>query len=408
MNRAAPLPAIRIFLIFAAGYFLSYSFRSIGPLIAPELADELLLNPRQLGLLGSVYFLAFCLAQPAIGIAMDRHGPARVNAVLIATAAVGSFLFATASDIRVLATGRALIGVGVAGALMTALKAFVIWYAPRNREALSGGMMAVGGMAAMVAATPAEWLMRSIGWRGLFLVLAAAALVIAAVLAWAMPPVGDPPRNVAATGRGGYREILGSRIFLSYAPLAVFGSGGFSAIQSLWAGPWLADVAGLSRAAAADVLLIYGFSLFCGYLLIAIVGSRINRLPGAARRWYVGSLALAVLALGCIVGNWWPQSSLPWFAYGVTLGAGMLAYPALTRAFPEAISGRVLTAYNMLMFMGGFVLQSGIGIMIQALLDAGSSRTHAYQGAFGALLTTQFLALVWFVVVSHQARPSAA
>ena len=408
MNSAGRLPAVRIFLIFAAAYFLSYSFRSIGPLIAPDLAAELALNPRQLGLLGSVYFLAFGLAQPAIGIGMDRYGPARVNSVLIATAAIGSILFANASDLGVLALGRALIGVGVAGALMTALKAFVTWYAPRHREALSGAMMAVGGLAAMVAATPAEWLMRSIGWRGLFLLLALAAAVVAAILAWAMPPLVDPPRNERdARAAGGYREILGSRIFLSYAPLAVFGSGGFSAIQSLWAGPWLADVAGLSRAAAADVLLIYGGSLFCGYLLIAIVGARIQRLPGAARRWYIGSLALACVALACIVSNGWPRSSLPWFAYGVTLGAGMLAYPALTRAFPEAISGRVLTAYNMFMFIGGFALQSGIGIMIQALLDAGWSRLHAYQGAFGALLAAQILALVWFVLVSRQARPSA-
>ena len=408
MKHAAQLPAVRIFLIFAAGYFLSYSFRSIGPLIAPELAAELALNPRQLGLLGSVYFLAFGLAQPAIGIGMDRYGPARVNSVLIATAAIGSILFANASDLGVLALGRALIGVGVAGALMTALKAFVTWYAPRHREALSGAMMAVGGMAAMLAATPAEWLMRLIGWRGLFLLLALAAAVVAAILAWAMPPLVEPPRDARdARAAGGYREILGSRIFLSYAPLAVFGSGGFSAIQSLWAGPWLADVAGLSRAAAADVLLIYGGSLFCGYLLIAIVGARIQRLPGAARRWYIGSLALACVALACIVGNGWPRSGLPWFAYGVTLGAGMLAYPALTRAFPEAISGRVLTTYNMLMFIGGFALQSGIGIMIQALLDAGRSPLHAYQGAFGALLATQILALVWFVLVSRPARPSA-
>ena len=147
-------PRVRIFLVFAAAYFLSYSFRSVGAIIAPDLAHELQLNPRELGLLASVYFLTFFLAQPVIGVTMDRYGPARVNAVLMAIAAAGAAMFAAGDDLIALALGRALIGLGVAGALMTSFKAFVVWSAPRHREAISGGMMAVGGLAAVVTASP--------------------------------------------------------------------------------------------------------------------------------------------------------------------------------------------------------------------------------------------------------------
>ena len=62
-----------IFTLFAAGYFLSYSFRSVGPLIAPDLMRELSLNAADLGLLASVYFLTFALAQPFIGIGMSPN-----------------------------------------------------------------------------------------------------------------------------------------------------------------------------------------------------------------------------------------------------------------------------------------------------------------------------------------------
>ena len=400
----------RIFLVFAAGYFLSYSFRSIGPLIAPDLARELALNTRDLGLLASVYFLTFFMAQPVIGIAMDRFGPTRVNAVLIAIAALGGALFASGQDAVTLAVGRGLIGLGVAGSLMTALKAFVVWYDPRHREALSGAMMAVGGVAAMIASSPAELLMREIGWRGLFWVLSGFACVVAAALMLALP-VGRAAAAtpVAHASHGGYGSIFKSRIFVSYAPLAFFGSGGFSAIQSLWAGPWLVEVAGLARAAAARVLLVYGFALLVGYLLVALLGSRVQATAGAPRRLYVASLTISYVALAAIISNAWPKSGLPWLAYGMTLGAGMLAYPALTRAFPVAISGRVLTAYNMLMFMGGFVLQSALGIVIQALQDAGWTTVRAYQGAFGLLLALQIAALIWFIALSrdHRARRPA-
>ncbi|MBL8386023.1 MAG: MFS transporter [Burkholderiales bacterium] len=395
------LPIVRIFLLFAAGYFLSYAFRSLGSIIAPDLMRELSLNARELGFLASVYFLAFFVVQAPIGIAMDRYGPARVNGVLFGVAAAGSAVFAAGTGFYTLMLGRALIGLGVAGALMTSFKAFVIWYEPRHREALTGAITAVGGLAAMVSASPAEWAMRAMSWRGLFWVLAAACLVTSAALLLAAPGPGATPRGAGAAADGGYARILRSRIFLSYAPLAFFSSGGFSAIQSLWAGPWLIEVAGHSRESAAGVLFNYGFSLLLGNLLIGAAGAAMQNAPHAPRRWYVGSLAAAVASLGLVIANAFPGSSLPWVAYGVTLGAGMLAYPALTRAFPVSIAGRVVTSYNMVMFLGGFAIQSGMGVAIQAFADAGWTRAAAFQATFAGLLAAQVAALAWFVALSR-------
>ena len=418
---AARAPLALIFTLFAAGYFLSDCLRSVGPLIAPDLMRELQLDAGQLGLLASAYFLTFAIAQPFIGIAMDRHGPARINAVLLAIAAAGAAVFALGESIAALAIGRALIGLGVSGALMTALKALVVWYPLRQREALSSVMMAVGGMAAMIASVPAELAMRSIGWRGLFWVLSAASVIVAAALWWRLSAGymarisfqshssgHDQVQQVvpAAAGvdqhaiAGGFRTVFTSRIFAAYIPIALFSSGGFSAVQSLWAGPWLIDAAGHSRASAAGVLFVYGFAMFAGYVVTAFITARLQGVPGAPRRYYAASLALAYLALGVIVSNTWPSSSLPWFALGLTVGAGMLAYPALTRAFPAAIAGRVVTAYNMVMFVGAFLLQWGIGALVQVMLDGGATKPFAYQVSFGALLLTQVLALAWFWVVS--------
>lgn len=406
-----------IFTLFAAGYFLSFCFRSVGPLIAPDLMRELDLDAGQLGLLASVYFLTFTLAQPVIGIAMDRHGPARINAALFVIAAAGAIVFAAAETAAMLALGRALIGLGVSGALMTPMKALVLWYPPQQRDAWSSAMMAVGGMAAMMASVPAELAMRSIGWRGLFWVLGAASALVAAALWWRLAGLhagenrsqshsskqdaadAAPPASAPA---GGYRTIFTSRIFIAYAPLAMFSSGGAAAVQSLWAGPWLMQAAGHSRASAAQVLLLYGLALFTGYVITAVVSTRLNAIPGAPRRLYIGALGLAYSALAAIISNAWPASAWPWFAYGLTVGTGMLAYPALTRAFPAAIAGRVVTAYNMVMFASAFVLQWAMGALIQAQINNGAVTLAAYQVGFGALLVLQVLALLWFGVMSRR------
>lgn len=451
-----------IFALFAAGYFLSYSFRSVGPLIAPDLMRELNLNTSELGLLASVYFLTFAIAQPFIGINMDRYGPARVNAVLFVFAAAGAAVFALSHSFAGLAVGRALIGLGVSGALMAGMTAIVVWYPQQHREALTISLSAVGGAAAMVVSVPAELAMRVTGWRGVVLALGAASVVVALLLWWRIgagpkKPLVASEGNSAQTGSHsgsltsidktrsqshspadavqtpntvpaenahaenmhaenanaenmhaenahakGFSDIFASRIFRAYMPLAFFGSGGYSAVQSLWAGPWLAEVEGHTRSGASQILFVYAFALFASYLLIAWLSTRVRTIPGAPRRLYVGALAFTFSAFGLVTLNLWPQSGVPWFLYGIAVGAIMLAYPVLTRAFPAAIAGRVVTAYNVVMFVGGFCIQWGIGVLIQALIDGGTARVAAYQISFAALSAAQWLSLGWFWVLTRR------
>jgi MFS family permease len=213
--------------------------------------------------------------------------------------------------------------------------------------------------------------------------------------------IGSVTGEPGAVG-GGFRTVFTSRIFIAYVPLAFFSSGGFSAVQSLWAGPWLIEVAGHTRAASAEVLFAYGLALFAGYLGAGLIGGRLQATPGAPRRFYIGGLFLASVSLAAIISNAWAASSWPWFAYGLTLGTGMLAYPALTRTFPAAIAGRVVTAYNFVMFVGAFALQWAIGALIQKLINGGTTTPFAYQVSFGCLLVAQVLSLVWFWALSRQ------
>ena len=118
--QATPLGIVlgaSIFFPLAGGYFLSFFYRSINAMIAPDLINELGLSPAELGLMTAAYFLGFGLFQFPLGILLDRFGPARVQSSLLAVAAVGALLFSTGETVLSLSLGRGLIGVGVAGAL---------------------------------------------------------------------------------------------------------------------------------------------------------------------------------------------------------------------------------------------------------------------------------------------------
>src|SRR5215472_16687088 len=91
-------PIVVVFLPFAAGYFLSYFFRTINAVIAGQLTAELGLDASHLGLMTSVYFLTFAAIQLPLGVLLDRFGPRRAQSGLLLVAAGGAAVFARSDD----------------------------------------------------------------------------------------------------------------------------------------------------------------------------------------------------------------------------------------------------------------------------------------------------------------------
>lgn len=65
--------------------------------------------------------------------------------------------------------GRALIGLGVALALMSGFKPIVLWF-PAERVALANGwLVMLGALGAVTATGPADLAVSALGWRGCLL-----------------------------------------------------------------------------------------------------------------------------------------------------------------------------------------------------------------------------------------------
>ena len=71
--------------------------------------------------------------------------------------------------------------------------------------------------------------------------------------------------------------------------------------------------------------------------------------------------------------------------------------PAVGLAFPAGLAGRALSAYNLVIFLGAFSIQWGIGLAIDALRAQGWSTVAAYRGGFSLLLGCCVVAYVWFL-----------
>ena len=269
---------LRVFLPFALGYFLSYLYRVVNAVIAPDLVRDIGLDANQLGMLTSAYFITFAAFQLPLGILLDRFGPRLTEAGLLLFAALGAAVFGLAESPLGLIAGRLLIGFGVSACLMAAFKAFVTWYPVQRLPLINGCQMAAGGLGALAGTIPVEAALHVTDWRGVFLVLSGLTLLVAASILVVVPEhkstvTGSPLREQVR----GILRIFTSSLFWRVAPLTVMSQASFLSIQSLWSGPWLRDVAGLDRAAAANQLFFIAIAMISGFLFMGWAAERLSR-----------------------------------------------------------------------------------------------------------------------------------
>ena len=360
-----PAAALRVFLPFAAGYFLSYTFRVVNAVIAPDLTAELHLGPSALGLLTAAYFISFAAFQLPLGILLDRFGPRRIEAALLLLAGAGALLFAGAKTLTMLILARALIGLGVCACLMAAFKAFVLWFPRQQLPMINGFQMAAGGLGALIATAPVEAAMGFVGWRGIFLILGILTLVVAAAIFTIVPEKENPPRQENfAEQIGGIFRVFTSPVFWKIAPWTTMSQATFLAVQGLWVGPWLRDVAGYDRTETAQALLLIAASMVAGFSVLGTLADRLSRIGIAPMRTAAASMALFMLVQALLIlGN--PSWALPlWILFGFFGTSGILPYGALSQLFPATLTGRLNTTLNLLVFVTAFCAQWGIGALI--------------------------------------------
>lgn len=400
--------AVRIFLCFASAYLLSYAFRSINAVIAPVLLADLQLSNADLGLLSAAYFLTFAAMQLPLGVWLDRYGPRKTEAALLLFAAAGASLFALGTTLTTLWLGRALIGVGVSACLMASFKAFRIWYPPERQSQLASWMLVAGTSGALASTLPVTAALPAIGWRGVFWIMAGMILLSAAAIYFLLgkvearyPLPRAAPTPQSAPNREGYRRVFGDPYFRRLALLGLVNQGSFLALQTLWAGPWMVTVLGMSREQASQILFLFNFCLLAAYLALGWAAPRY-----VSHRSNTGWPLAKVVSLG-LAGTLLAQSAIliasaswAWVFWLVLAGFATvttLVQAEVNLSFPAGLAGRANSAYNLLLFIGAFTVQWGMGLLIDAFGALGMEPANAMRAAFAIGIVLQTLALLAFM-----------
>lgn len=399
MTVLAPRAAVTVFLAFAFAYFLSALLRAVTATLAPLLTQEFALHARDLGLLSGGYFLGFAATQLPLGRWLDRLGPRKVQLGFLGVAVVGCVVFSLAGSFSALLAGRVLVGAGVSACLMAPLTGYRRWFTPMAQMRANAWMLMTGSIGMVASTLPVQWLLPLAGWRPLFwglavLIVLAMGWMALAVPAWPSVSHAASPERALPSG---YAAVWQDRYFQRLAPLGFFCYGGMVAMQTLWAGPWMQNVAGQTAAQAATGLFWINMAMLATFWSWGMVNPWLLRRGLDANSLMAWGLPSSLLVLAGIVVLGPQAGAGAWALFCVCSTFVSLSLPALAMTFPQALAGRALSAYNLVIFLGVFVVQWGVGLAVDGFAAAGLGTVAAYQSGMALFLACNGGAYAWFV-----------
>lgn len=367
-----------VFFALTLGYLFALIPRFALAINSDQIADYFRLSPVLLGLLGSAYFYPYAAMQIPSGFLSDVIPPEKLVSLSLAAIAVGNLLFALAPNIWVAVTGRFLTGLGGSCIYVPALKYAASRFPPDKFSQLSGILIAVNGLCAVMVNGPLAVLSEVRGWRAPFLVSAFATALLSFLLLALVTNQGVFGLNKfhqlgsVAQGLKTYTRVaalnklawpLFLRSFLTYGVSMSF--------QSLWAGPYMMKLLGMRRTEVGQALLLMSL----GTTVASPIGGFLSDKVFKARKpivvWTTFLCALTWLPIVLFVDKISrPVLIIDLVLMAVIGGLGAAAQTAQVKEiFRPEFAGTALGLNNLFLTAGGAVLPLLFGIIVGSTLS---------------------------------------
>lgn len=390
---------LTIIFPYGLGYFIATLYRSLNAILVQPLCETMHIDNAELGFVTSTFVLTFALVQIPLGILLDRFGARITQASFFILGAFGMLVFGLAPNVIALSIGRALLGVGMAGGLMAALKAVSQWVEREDIPFYNGIILAAGGLGALAATTPAKLFELAYGWRALSFILAAISFCIALLIFFVSR---DKPLSNATRSHKGLKQIYSCLFFWRITPLFAVSLGGFIAMQGLWLGPWLQKVVGMSALQSANYLLVIALAMTLGMVSGGFLAKFSKRYHISLTLLVVIGIVFHIVTQAMIILDLFATSTVLWFLYGFFAQIALVNYAILTQHFGVELSGRAATSATILIFLFAFLAQYLFGIVVHYWPQGHA--VIAYRVAFSGLVILELLTLLWYMFLGRLAK----
>lgn len=388
----------RVALVLAAGFlvlFVGGGARFAVGLTFKPMVDELGWARSDLGLAVGIYMVVSAFATFIAGRLADRLGPQALlgAGTLLGGVGIGLMSLVSAPWHAMLLYGL-VFAIGNGAASLTTVGVMVMRAAPQraglaNAAAVSGQSVGQMVMIALLAAVLVQ-----IGWRSVFVWLAAAHLLLIPLFLRALPGGGrQPPSQAPAAGESLRSAARTRQFWLLLAIYALCGLDDFFVATHVVA---FAQDKGVEALFAGNLLALMGLTALIGVLAAGAVSDRAGPVLPTAIAFGARIAVFGLIALD--------QSALSISIFALVYGATFMVTAPLTVLFVrESFGTRHLGALTGLITMVHQVF-GGAGAYGGALIfDA----TGSYNAAFIVMLASSALALVLTLLFSAASARSS-
>lgn len=322
----------------------------------------------------------------------------------------GALNFALSTGLISALLGGSLLGLGTASVLMGSLKIFTHWFSEQEFPKVAGFMVAAGNLGGIAATAPLTYAISIFNWRPTFLAVAflQAVVTIAVCLL-----VRDNPKDnskmslqqhvlsedVDSSVFAVWKGLFSSTDFWMTALLAFFWYANYMVLLSLWGGPYLREVTGLTPSQSGTTLLCTSIGYICGSMLL---GKVVNWFGGSLEKTIFAGQTILLLIMTAILGPADCASRLVlatiFFMVGLASASGVIIFPLAKRLAPSRHAATAMTGVNFFLLLGAAVMQHIMGYYIQSLHSGSLGHSPAaYHRAFLIPICGLAITLVMFV-----------
>ena len=396
--------AITVFFAFAFGYFLSCLLRAITATLSPVLTLEFELMAADLGLLAGGYFLGFASMQIPLGYLLDKFGPKKIVSSFLLIAFIGTVSFALAQSFSGLLVSRILIGVGAGACLMAPLTGYRIWFAENQQQRVNSWMLMIASLGFLSSTLPVQLLLPTLGWRWIFGGIAAL-ILISIILMLAFIPKWNHQQDESLENplkSGSLADVWKNKFFISVIPMGLFNYGGLMAIQTLWAGPWMIRVAGYTPLESATGLFWINITMLVSFFLWGYFLPRITNLGFSALKILTVGLPISFLVMLFIIILGSKAGAFYITLFILSSIFLSVIQPAVGLSFQSHLAGKALTSFNLLIFLGAFIMQWFIGLVIDLVKSFGYTEIIGFKTAFSVFLFLSLTSYIFFLIINKK------
>jgi len=258
-------------------------------------------------------------------------------------------------------------------------------------------MLMVLSMGFVFSTLPVQILLPIIGWRWIFGLIAILILIVILLTLLFIPKWENEVKNQEEKA-GSLSDVWNNKFFRSTIPLGLFNYGGMVAVQTLWAGPWMVRVAGYNPLESATGLFWINVTMLFAFFIFGYILPKITKLGFETIKLMKIGLPISYLSLIIIIVSGENAGAIHFTIYLLTSIVLTLTQPAVALSFPTSLAGKSLTSFNLLIFIGTFIMQWGIGLIIDFCIYLGKEEVQSFKISFTVYLIICIFSYLYFIL----------